>query len=107
MARTPLRDVPGTISGRIPFVGNSMFAQLVKAHHKGYDVGYLGQLPATAAQKFQDDLRAAGKLYVVYSYDTPIAWGPTNVGGDLYVPAVKYSATTSKHQWIARRTQEV
>lgn len=34
--------------------------------------------------------------YVVYSYDTPIAWRDTD--GNWTVPDVKYSTTTSKHQ---------
>lgn len=33
--------------------------------------------------------------YVVYSYDTPIAWF---VGGAWYQPDEKYSYTTSRHQ---------
>jgi hypothetical protein len=34
--------------------------------------------------------------YVIYSYNTPIAWRVT--GGTWIVPAEKYSATTSQHQ---------
>lgn len=40
-------------------------------------------------------------VYVVYSYDTPIAWRlPENNGGrQVWVmPAEKYSVTTSRHQ---------
>ena len=34
--------------------------------------------------------------YVVYSYDTPIAWHRAD--GFWHMPDVKYSVTTSKHQ---------
>ena len=103
MSTTPLRDVPALVSSREPFEGNSMSAQHVKAHPKGYDVGYTGHLPKAEEGRYQDDLRAAGKLYVVYSYATPIAWGPLD--GPLYVPDVRYSVTTSKHQGIVRRAR--
>ena len=41
-----------------------------------------------------------GVDYVVWSYGTPIAWHDTIKGWT--VPAVKYSATTSRHQSIVR-----
>lgn len=103
MPKTLLRDVPALVAGRRPFEGNSMSARRVKAHPSGYDVGYTGLLPTPEEPRYQDDLRKHGKLYVVYSYDTPIAWGPLD--GDLYVPDVKYSMTTSKHQGIVRRAR--
>lgn len=37
--------------------------------------------------------------YYIYSYATPIAW---RVGDKWFVPAVRYSVTTSKHQGIIR-----
>jgi hypothetical protein len=43
----------------------------------------------------------ADVVYVVMSYRTPIAW--VTSGGDAYVPAVKYSPTTSRHQGQCRR----
>lgn len=38
--------------------------------------------------------------YVVYSYDTPIAWVDEN--GEVRIPDEKYSITTSRHQGIVR-----
>lgn len=40
-------------------------------------------------------------LYVVFSYETPIAWFTVEDG--WVVPAVKYSRTTSRHQGVVRR----
>lgn len=54
----------------------------------------LGQLPA--------EFRALGvgsADYVIYSYETPIAW---RIDGDWTVPDVRYSATTSRHQSLVR-----
>lgn len=39
---------------------------------------------------------AAAATYLVFSYDTPIAW--RNPDGTWTCPHVKYSVTTSKHQ---------
>lgn len=39
-------------------------------------------------------------VMVLFSYATPIAW--RTQGGDVWVPDVRYSATTSKHQSHAR-----
>lgn len=53
----------------------------------------------------RETLRTFGRLvdFVVYSYDTPIAYRVT-VDGDSYwvVPDVRYSVTTSKHQGTVR-----
>ena len=45
--------------------------------------------------------REVGIDYVVYSYATPIAWHTE--AGVWYIPAIKYSVTTSKHQNVVRR----
>ncbi len=45
-------------------------------------------------------LRNERPEYVVYSYSTPIAWWSEAHGWTI--PAVKYSATTSRHQSTAR-----
>jgi hypothetical protein len=38
--------------------------------------------------------------YVIFSYDTPIAW--RDVEGRWFIPSVTYSRTTSKHQGMCR-----
>ncbi|HYJ33758.1 MAG TPA: hypothetical protein VE326_11110 [Candidatus Binatia bacterium] len=39
-------------------------------------------------------------MYVVFSYGTPIAW--VTIAGSVVIPDVRYSATTSRHQKLAR-----
>jgi hypothetical protein len=61
-----------------------------------------GQLPGDelAAMK----LRAEGITYVVYSYQTPIAYLWCD---QWYVPDVHYSATTTTHQSVVRTAVSV
>lgn len=42
----------------------------------------------------------SGAKYVIYSYGTPIAW--ISAHGKWFVPEIRYSVTTSKHQSIVR-----
>lgn len=50
----------------------------------------------------QSDKQAYGIDYVIYSYDTPIAWLFNKNGGSWAMPDAKYSVTTSKHQTTIR-----
>ena len=69
-------------------------------------MGYRGELPHEWVDRLSEDLRdndeyrgrdlVSRPAYVVWSYDTPIAWW-TDVHG-WRVPEVKYSRTTSRHQ---------
>lgn len=55
----------------------------------------MGRLPAEMREMLRDDMARHGRLFIVYSYATPIAWR----NGDYTCrPATKYSVTTSKHQ---------
>lgn len=45
---------------------------------------------------------ATAGLYVIFSYDTPIAY-VSLVSGEAVIPDVKYSPTTSRHQALARQ----
>lgn len=58
--------------------------------------GAVGELPFEYVEKFNAEL----PTYVVFSYATPIAWWSAAHGWTI--PAVKYSATTSRHQSTAR-----
>lgn len=60
----------------------------------GYGYPTLGKLPAEYKHSAE---RAA---YIVYSYQTPIAWWSESDGWT--VPLVKYSVTTSVHQGKVR-----
>ena len=48
--------------------------------------------------EYRESARSA--IYVVWSYDTPILW--VTADGQEHLPSVRYSATTSKHQGVAR-----
>lgn len=62
---------------------------------------YTGQLPADWVERMRSDARESNDvLFVLYSYSTPIAWRTSS--GEVVVPDVRYSVTTSKHQSHAR-----
>ena len=52
------------------------------------------------AERAQRDAEI-GLVYVIWSYNTPIAW--INAKGETYLVESKYSATTSRQQGIVRR----
>lgn len=54
--------------------------------------------PGVLPDSYVDELKELAPVYVVYSYETPIAWATE---GDelLTVPDVNYSLTTSQHQY--------
>ena len=76
-----------------PFKGNSLTGQRWNRH---LSLPYYTELSAEYREQFRKD----APMYVIFSYNTPIAWY-----GELgwVVPNVKYSATTSRHQGIVRR----
>lgn len=53
----------------------------------------VGVLP----QSYRDELTEMSPVYVVFSYETPIAWA-TLEDDLLIVPDVRYSLTTGQHQ---------
>lgn len=61
-----------------------------------------GKLPEPWAKVLKNDQPG----YVVFSYETPIAWHVPEDGDDggerWVVPKVRYSTTTSRHQTIVR-----
>lgn len=60
-----------------------------------------GELPAETKTEMIELLKTRN-LYLVYSYETPIAYA---WGDDVIVPDTHYSKTTSDHQKIARLTK--
>ena len=56
---------------------------------------YVGQLPSRFRAAYEATAFHAHQ-FVVYSYDTPIAWRLSD--GSWSVPDTKYSMTTSRHQ---------
>lgn len=63
--------------------------------------GY-GILPHAAAVLLRDDDLAGTVDYVVYSYETPIAWHRTGEGHGWMLVETKFSRTTSRHQSTLR-----
>lgn len=59
-----------------------------------------GRLENQYAEKLVSDFNKMTALYVVYSYDTPIAWH--SIEG-WFVVSQKFSSTTSKHQNYVRQ----
>jgi len=60
----------------------------------------IGLLPAELAQALNG---VDGPVYVVHSYETPIAWHPASGVNVWEVPDVRYSTTTSGHQNLVKQ----
>ena len=86
-------EAPDYFTHLKPFKGNSLTGQ---RWNRLLNLPHYTELPAEYRAQFRKD----APLYVIFSYDTPIAWY-----GELgwVVPNVKYSVTTSRHQGIVRR----
>lgn len=59
----------------------------------------VGHLPEKDAAWFRQCDAMGILTYVVYSYQTPIAWRTDNA---WYIPDARYSVTTSQHQGLIR-----
>lgn len=59
-----------------------------------------GRLLDEHLEMFKAQLARNNVRYVLYSYNTPIAW--VLYSGDWIVPDVKYSVTTSMHQGVVK-----
>lgn len=59
-----------------------------------------GQLPEPFRSEYKAAEDAGQVAYTVSSYYTPIGWVLTS--GEVIIPEVKYSSTTSRHQGIVR-----
>lgn len=60
-----------------------------------------GHLPSALADRFRTAWINGRVSYVVYSYNTPIAWAERDISGpslEWVIPLVRYSRTTSRHQ---------
>lgn len=114
-------DAGPLIAARLPFVnktrsfrGNPVFGlDTVRAYFSGAGgVDYAGyrqsgtfptfRMSKLTIEMFVHDLgdiaSCKGNAYVVTSYRTVIGW--TRITGELYVPEIEYSPTTTKHQRI-------
>jgi hypothetical protein len=89
--RANRRTTPDLIAARKPFRGSNTAG--VDATGRTVDTGHL---PREWVQR----LRSKPVTYVVFSYATPIAW--VHEDGEVVIPDVKYSVSTSQHQGAAR-----
>jgi len=93
-------EIPGLIQGLRPFLSEGKLPDGTRrwSAYGSAVLGY-GHLPARLRASVDE------AVYVVYSYDTPIAWvtedGRRRVTERLryHVPAVGYSPTTGQHQY--------
>lgn len=97
-------DIAGKIFRREPFRAATMSAAFARVGN----LSRLGDLPPQERVLLGQAAREHGTfLYVVWSYDTPIAWAWPGHGrsgeqpAGAYVPPVRYSLTTNAHQSIA------
>ena len=102
MVRTTIRNAAVPIRNREEFDAGNLRGEYAPFYRP-----YTGLLPADEVVKFQAaHLRYGQDLYIVWSYRTPIAWVGTRKGARKgrkgYVPDVRYSITTSRHQKEAR-----
>lgn len=99
MAKLNYRQIRDALAKREAFKGNSLWAQYVDTR-RSLNVG---MMPSEEVRLLEADARAAHEqmesMYVVWSYNTPIAWA---YGDTVRVPDVKYSRTTSAQQTLAR-----
>ena len=59
-------------------------------------VSYTDRLPTEHVTTYRNDQ----PVYTVLSYNTPIAW--ITRSGLVRIPDVKYSPTTTQHQWTVK-----
>jgi hypothetical protein len=98
MIKTTIREAGRHIAGQRTFDASAMSADFFIVTD---GTPQWGRLDNEHLDQLRHDLETHGTLYVVYSYETPIAWAP--VGGRLYVPDAHYTMTTTKHQNICRK----
>ena len=86
----------------MPFSGHSPWAKYVHDDEAG--LCHFGRLSPSDTALLRDDLLRASlrgeRVYLVRSYQTPIAWA---YGDVVRIPEAKYSVTTSKAQGHVRR----
>ena len=87
-------DIPDAVANFKTFKANS-----VRGEFREYGAS-VGSLPYEYTKALGQAFADHNEVYVVYSYQTPIAW---HAGGVWTVPEVKYSVTTTKQQTLVRR----
>jgi hypothetical protein len=98
MAKLSYAKIKKALAERAEFEGNSMWATYSQSARVAW-----GMLPDHDKMFLEADMERAKEtmesLYIVYSYETPIAWA---YGDTVRIPDVRYSVTTSKQQGVVR-----
>lgn len=96
MTKTTVRDSHIAIYNCEDFNAGNLSGRTTVDYGRRY-----GMLTGDALKSFLAALVCEDVFYVVYSYDTPIAW--VDRAGNHHVPDVRYSVTTSRHQSKVRK----
>jgi hypothetical protein len=101
--RTTVRNgAEGCIARRQPFVASALSGGYCDA----FDPGTLGRLEGELRDEYRKAVADALRLFVVRSYQTPIAWVAVDeqdrLAGEWRVPDARYSPTTSQHSHVVR-----
>lgn len=94
MARVSNREAVEEIRARRPFDNNS------STFGGGSTFKGWGDVPEKHRPQGGEEFVKKNVAYWVYSYDTPIAWVYAG-HGSAYMPPVRYSLTTTQHQYLA------
>lgn len=87
------REVQERLLDRQEFIGSNFWATTTPPWHTG-------RLPSPWEEIYKASRDLGVITYVVMSYNTPIAW--VTGGGEVHIPDVKYSPTTTRHQSYLR-----
>ncbi len=90
IAKATLRTVHTFVADRVAFNCNGT---LTGAAPRELGFPSVGKLPVAFRDSFRADITSPD-AFVVYSYQTPIAWF---ANGEWKLPMVKYSVTTTRH----------
>lgn len=104
MTRATVRDAHQTIHARNAFRAGGQAGGMSGRYVTRLEPISFGRLPDEYRKQLQAAIRGIHPVYVVWSYDTPIGWVIDR--GDVrqpFVPPVRYSMTTTRHQTQARR----
>ena len=91
---TTRRTIHQLVKERKPFLLGNIRAEVVNQDDLPRS---FGRLSINNMNQLKSDIAGQTTTYVVYSYQTPIAW--TNKT-DWFIPADSYSVTTNHHQSV-------
>lgn len=96
---TTIKQAEARIATRTPFTASALKGIIPETTYLArHD---LGQLPQMHAEVLLADAASGRVDFIVYSYQTPIAWHSKDTGWE--VPDHRYSVTTTRHQNVVRR----